>query len=155
MTCYGSRCGNAENLSKFISKNKTSILKNNNPVLLFPCGNLTDDFLSTNLSTDGIQVDEIVCYETQSRNSDELNRHLNSMLKGKEDFFDFVVFFSPSGVQSSKDYFLKSEENCEQTKFIALGQKTSVEMEKAGIEVAAICQQPNPSSLIEAIKNIL
>ena len=152
MTCHGSNCGNAENLSKFISENKNSILKKENPVLLFPCGNLTDDYLSTFLSTQEVNVDKVVCYETTSRNVEELNLHLKSMLKGDDDYFDFVVFFSPSGVQSAKDFFLKKDENFERTKFVALGQKTSIEMENVGIKVDQICRQPNASSLIEAIK---
>ena len=155
MTCHGAGCGNAENLSKFIFDNKNSILGSCNKIsLLFPCGDLTDDLISETLtaSDSQIQVEKIVCYETKPRDLEELSRHVNSILKG--DAFDFAVFFSPSGVRSAKDYFLRAEvSNSYQTKFIALGQKTSSEMEKHGLKVEAVCQQPNVSSLIEAIKS--
>jgi uroporphyrinogen-III synthase len=150
MICIGSGSGNAENLAKIIVEQKSS---NEELFLLFPCGNLTDIFLSTELAPKNVRIEQIVCYETKPRSRVELFSHLNSFLS-EDDSFDFVVFFSPSGVQSSKDYFFEQiSYDHSRTKFVALGLKTSAEMEKSGLRVSAVCERPNAVSLIEAIKN--
>ena len=97
---------------------------------------------------------QIVCYETKPRPEGELFHHLSSCLKN--DAFDFVVFVSPSGVQSAKNYFFQQNkvDQLSRTKFVALGQKTSGEMFRAGFQVSAVCQQPNAPSLLEAINNL-
>ena len=102
LTCHGSASGSAENLSKFIVENKKQIFGNflEAKRLLFPCGNLTDDQMSELLPSEGIYIDKVVCYKTDCRDSTELSRHLDSMTTAKS-HFDFVVFFSPSGVQGS------------------------------------------------------
>jgi len=150
MTCIGSSSGSAEKLSEIIIDSRCSKVE---LFLLFPCGNLTDDFLSTELARKNVRIEPIVCYETKPRSETELFHHLNSCLKNEP--FDFVVFFSPSGVQSAKNYFLGQKSfDQSRTKFVALGQKTSAEMIKVGLRVSVVCQQPNAQSLLEAIESV-
>ena len=75
--------------------------------LLFPCGNLKRDTLPSKLSDGGINVKPIMVYETKTHHL--LEKTLYEIIKQRSSFPEIVIYFSPSGVQSTLPILLKLE----------------------------------------------
>jgi len=90
-------------------------------------------------------VDHIVVYET------ETNRDLIKLLK-EEEIPDWLVFFSPSGANSSIP-ILKNihQEQLSSSKIVAIGPTTKKEIEDLGFKVFRTATKPTPEAVKKAL----
>ncbi|XP_041477201.1 uroporphyrinogen-III synthase-like [Lytechinus variegatus] len=141
----GEDSGNAENLCRIILE----AVKSGSKPLLYPCGTMRREVIPKTLRKEGIPFREDVVYQTIS--NPDLEKELSKYLQAKGSPF-CIVFFSPSGVQFSKDVLHKSKADLQNTKFLAIGRTTQTAMEEHGYMVAGVAEKPNPTALLQTIK---
>ena len=139
--CLGSESGNATELAKFIVAQTCKPQS-----LLFPTGSLTDDFLPEELSKAQIKVEKIIAYETRPHSRLTTNTERINSVVGQA----ILVFFSPSGVNFTKDHLEKA--SC---MTVALGPSTEKALIEAGFKVNEVCLQPNVNEVVKCIKNLI
>lgn len=140
----GKETGNATELSSFICsrcQDETS-LRN----FLFPAGNLRQDTLENSLKECSITLRPIEIYDTIE--NPELEKSIEAL---KNTILDFIVFFSPSGVQFSLPLLKKHKINLETVKFIAIGPTTKKTIEENGLKCSYLCSKPTPEDLIKIL----
>jgi len=128
--------GNAENLAEEII---TQMAGEDRP-LLFPAGNLKKETLPTMLRNSGIPFNCCTVYAT-SQHPDMISE-LKKCLQMKP---DYIVYFSPSGVNFSQPALGGTEG----VKHVSIGPTTKAALEKCGIQVFGCAQKPCPESLLE------
>lgn len=136
----GSEAGNAASLAVIIGENEKPGSK-----LLFPCGNLKRSELEDGLKRDNIELEAVVCYETKPR--EDFHKILANDNDGN--FFDFVVFFSPSGVKSAFKALLNT---CPGSKVIAIGPTTAESLKEKGCPDVLIARKPNALGIVQIMK---
>ncbi|KNC74424.1 uroporphyrinogen-III synthase, partial [Sphaeroforma arctica JP610] len=62
---------------------------------------------------------------------------------------DWLVFFSPSGVEFCLDFLPKAN-----AKFAAIGPTTAQKLRDCGVVVSAVAATPNPDGLIKAVLSV-
>jgi uroporphyrinogen-III synthase len=158
----GSHCGSAQMLAQFIIDNyKHQFI---NKQILFPCSSLRNDSLPIILRKAEINVNEIIVYETiPNRNLDsdivKLNCYITDCLeKSVLKFLKlYLVFFSPSGLNSVYPLLLKHILSNDQIKdklelkYIAFGALTASALQQSGLSVWFTSPKPNPKSLAQAL----
>lgn len=139
-----SDAGNAEKLAEYIIKESKSKEK----PILYPCGNLRRDTLSKKLKEAGFRLNEIEVYETVQ----------NKCIREKVQEFitqqgvpDYVVYFSPSGVQYTADIVSEGLLPLEQVKVVAIGPTTEKELRERNVLVFAVAPTPSPAGLLQAL----
>lgn len=139
-----SDAGNAEKLAEYIIKESKSKEK----PILYPCGNLRRDTLSKKLKEAGFRLNEIEVYETVQ----------NKCIREKVQEFitqqgvpDYVVYFSPSGVQYTADIVSEGLLPLEQVKVVAIGPTTEKELRERNVPVFAVAPTPSPAGLLQAL----
>lgn len=140
----GSEAGNAASLALIIGEHEKP-----NSKLLFPCGNLKRNELEDGLKRDKIDLEAVVCYETKPR---EDFHKLLSNSGGEANFFEFVVFFSPSGVKSAFPALL---ENSPGSKVIAIGPTTAESLKEKGCLDVLVAAKPNAQGIVQIMKENL
>lgn len=68
---------------------------------LFPCGNIKRDVLKTELQKEDIHLEEVTIYETIK--NPEIETEFAKITENFTRIPEGFVYFSPSGVQSTKD----------------------------------------------------
>lgn len=68
---------------------------------LFPCGNIKRDVLKTELLKQNINLEEITVYETKP--NPKIEEELGDVTDNWRKIPEIFVYFSPSGVQSTKE----------------------------------------------------
>ncbi|RIA98638.1 tetrapyrrole biosynthesis, uroporphyrinogen III synthase [Glomus cerebriforme] len=150
--------GNSELLANYILKyfNSSFLQEEGNSSkqleLLFLVGDKRRDELPNKLLESGFLLKELLIYETKPNStfSNELNKILNSHEKKK---IDWIVFFSPSGVDISLD-LLKNKllEDWNEIKIASIGKTTSNYLEKIKkINVNITSPKPEAESLSKSI----
>ena len=137
----GEDTGNAEELVKFILEH----IPNTSKPVLFPCGNLAKETIPTQLAKADLELKAIAVYKTSE----------NKMLKENMDdkvIPEFIVFFSPSGVEFTSSHLKRMEISSENTKFVAIGPSTRQALVNHGYKVYSMSDKPSPQSLLEALK---
>ncbi len=126
----GEESGSAEALAAVIANKKQ----------LFLCGNRRRDTLPDALGEAGIPFDELVVYETRTRMDVALP-------EGREG--DWLVFFSPSGVEA-----IESAPGADPSRYrkAAIGATTAAALEEHGWTAEAVADAPTPSALVRAIR---
>ncbi len=168
-------CSSAIELAKCIieyyhnqinNRNKSAIEKNQQQPLLFLCGNRRRDELPSELAKSNIPYEELVVYQT------EYNNERNQLLNSSPTASPWLVFFSPSGVESLEEIINNNHNNSENSnsnnhnndntinkswitraKIAAIGPTTASAIREI-LRVPspqAIASKPNPLSLVEAI----
>ena len=133
----GEHTGSAEELAAYILKRHTG------GILLFLCGDRRRDVLPSLLCEGGIRTEEIVAYRTRLRT-------LRAWPGDKKP--DWVVFFSPSGLEA----ILKSPEiSLESISIAAIGSVTAEAVRAHGFRVRATAHEPTPEALALALKGAL
>ncbi|KAJ9075771.1 uroporphyrinogen-III synthase [Entomophthora muscae] len=119
--------------------------------LLFLTGDKTRDELGSALSAASIPVEQLQVYSTYP------NPNLTAMLEVAQNNiinkFDWVVFFSPSGVDLALP-MLSSSPNWINTKVAAIGNTTKSHLESHSIHVHAVPLKPTAEQLFVAISTI-
>ena len=137
----GQESGNAEKLASFICANHCSPLP-----LLCLVGDKRKDTLSTVLLENRIQLSEVQVYETYTSPTIQLDF---LALSGR---FDWVVFFSPSGVKVLLPVVHKLGINI---KIAAIGPTTREYIEEISqTTVTAMAKDPSPEALLLALREI-
>jgi uroporphyrinogen-III synthase len=145
--------GNADILADYIvsyyAQNEQG-LKEQSSNLLFLVGDKRRDAIPNRLSKEGIGLDELLVYQTQP------NEQFGNLLKAaleKYKSFDWVVFFSPSGVDATIELLYKWKV-MPSAKLAAIGPTTADFLQKkAKIKVDVVAKKPDALSLAEGIKD--
>jgi uroporphyrinogen-III synthase len=162
----GSDCGRAEELADYIienskvGSNSTALAASSSPYFLFLCGDKRLGILPAKLKEAGLLVKEQPVYGTTL--STRFSNELEDILLIKERSIDWVVFFSPSGVDVALDVITaRQASGCHQltdVRFATIGPTTSnyihTQSNTVGlkIEVKAVASKPNPQALLDSIK---
>ena len=169
---FGEESGNASALAEVILSTLPSCV---NKELLFPCANIKKETLPNIMKEKGYGIYCLTAYCTQPE--PKLLESLQNLFIGKEiegsssplgtcsemtgktsvsqEQPAIVVFFSPSGVNFTHSALKNTVKTFESTKFVAIGQSTSQEMEKYGLTVSGVPEKPDPQSLLKVIDSIL
>jgi uroporphyrinogen-III synthase len=124
----GECTGSSEHLTDFILLNYKDSKR-----ILFLVGDKTKQDIPKKLSEVGMLVDKLQVYQT-------------SAIPLCIDEYDYVVVFSPSGVDAiSNIYSLKA-------KFVAIGKTTQERLNILGIN-SLVCSEPSPDGVFECINN--
>uniref|UniRef100_A0A6P7G754 Uroporphyrinogen-III synthase n=1 Tax=Diabrotica virgifera virgifera TaxID=50390 RepID=A0A6P7G754_DIAVI len=99
--CRGSDSGNAVNLLEYMKK----VVDDQHSLFLYPHGNLKSDSFSKVEEKQKIQVEGVLVYHTIDNPNveEEISDATNNFTETPE----FMVFFSPSGLESSIEYLRK------------------------------------------------
>ncbi|ERL94413.1 uroporphyrinogen-III synthase [Dendroctonus ponderosae] len=143
--CTGGSAGNAKNLANDILKNK---LKYSKP-FLFPHGNLKSDTLNLELEKEGLQLDGVEVYETTPNPNIETD--FANVTSQFHSIPEYIVFFSPSGFNSSIDLIGRVATDLNKLKFIALGPVTELAICDKNMLVYGTAKKPNPEELLKVI----
>ncbi|XP_067389448.1 uroporphyrinogen-III synthase [Emydura macquarii macquarii] len=145
----GEKCGNSEKLATYICARETP----NSSPLLFPCGSLKREVLSTILKEKGISLESLTVYQTAEHPS--LQESLKNYFT-QQGIPASITFFSPSGVRFCLQHIQKfSGDLINQIKFAAIGPTTAEAMEAEGILVSCTAKNPTPEDLAAGIKKAL
>ena len=106
--------------------------------LLFLAGNRRRPELYDRLTTADLRVKEVTVYETE----------VNSLDVSGLSKTDWLVFFSPSGVDS-----IAEVDDLAEFKIAAIGETTAFALEERGIAVHAVAEEPTPEGLLAAIRD--
>ncbi|KAF7279383.1 hypothetical protein GWI33_007325 [Rhynchophorus ferrugineus] len=147
LTCNGKDTGNALNLSLLIIQNKSLY----NKPFLFPCGNLKSDTLHSELSKEGLGVDDIEVYDVTS--NPNIEKEIAEATNNFASMPEFVVFFSPSGFSNTIDIIKKASDRTEKLKFIAIGPTTERAILEQNFTVHGVAKQPKPNDILKVILN--
>jgi uroporphyrinogen-III synthase len=105
--------------------------------IVFFCGNQRRDWLPSQLKKNGIDVEELIVYETIETPQTVSKK------------YDGILFFSPSAVKS---FFVKNHLE-EETKIFAIGKTTAEETKKFSNNTMVVSEIPDTEKLIgEVIK---
>lgn len=140
----GRETGNAQKLSELIIeifKDKTC------QGFLCPSGNLRLGILEKNLNEASITIDYVEVYETI-----EHPELAASIEKLKNEKINFIVFFSPSGVDFALPHLMQHGIDLEKLKIIAIGPSTKKCLVDHELKCFAECDKPNPESLLAALR---
>ncbi|XP_058452977.1 uroporphyrinogen-III synthase-like [Malaya genurostris] len=142
----GQHSGNASNLADVMKTdlyNKTITLP-----FLFPCGNLKQDVLQNKLSEYGYSIDCVEVYETIPHEDLELS--LINLFRDSA-APDFLLFFSPSGIDYCGAIFERHKLNHSGCKIVAIGPSTKKAIENKGYTVHRTAEKPSPEYVVSAL----
>ncbi|XP_014241578.1 uroporphyrinogen-III synthase [Cimex lectularius] len=141
----GQASGNGKDLSKFILEQDIT------KPLLLPVGNLSTDTIVTALRAGGLKVDQLVVYNTIT------NPKLEMLFRPIFDEFEvsFLLYFSPSGVDSTIPLFEKLKIDLNGLKIGAIGKTTEEALIRHSIQPAFVAEKPNPACYAKALQEIL
>lgn len=111
------------------------VINNNCEVLFFFCGDKRKDDLPHRLNEAGIAVNEIIVYYTRLQP------------QKMEDFYNAVLFFSPSAVDS----FFKLNNDNPDTAFFAIGNTTAKQISRYSQHKVIVAAEPNSASLLKSL----
>jgi len=150
--------GNSESLADYIikyfnpSQEKGSY--NRQLELLFLVGDKRRDELPNKLSKSGISLKELLIYETKPNSlfSNELSKMLEFLVERKKKI-DWIIFFSPSGVDVSLELLkINLLKDWDKIKIASIGKTTSKYLEDSkNINVSITSPKPEAESLAKSI----
>lgn len=127
----GEESGGAEALISVIEKKKKP--------LLFLCSNRRRDAIPEGLGSASIPFEELQVYETRPREDIHIPAESGS---------DWLVFFSPSGVEAVRR---SSQIETDSFHKAAIGPTTASALEREGWTAEAVAEEPTPDALVSAI----
>ncbi|KAK2167779.1 hypothetical protein LSH36_24g08000 [Paralvinella palmiformis] len=144
----GSDTGNAESLGPLIVKES----KFNQSPLLFPCGNLRREAIPQHLEENNIPFHTIITYETIKHPS--ILKNISETCSDVPP--DYMVFYSPSGVNFTLPVLKEISIDVHKIKCVAIGPTTSQSLENSlHGPPAAVARKPTPNEVKSAIMSIL
>ncbi|XP_052771369.1 uroporphyrinogen-III synthase-like [Mya arenaria] len=141
----GDKSGNAEKLSDLIIN---KIQERDKP-FLYPCGSLKRDTLPTKLRNAGFTLSEVTVYETVKSRC--IRESVEQLVHTQKVALDYIVYFSPSGVQYTLDLLQDDTLPLKHSKIIAIGPSTQSELTKLEIQVHGTALNPNPAGVLAAM----
>ena len=144
--------GNANALADFIASRHANGTSSNGDErmrpLLYLIGDKTKDTLSTLLHQASIPLKELQVYETYP--SPTAQRDIERVFSS-DDRFDWVVFFSPSGVKLCSSHFMNGHKPF---KIAAIGPTTRDYLQSCSrsVPISAMAESPKPEALVQALQ---
>jgi len=111
--------------------------------LLFLCGNRRRDTLPERLRRAGVPFEELVVYETRTRDGLTLPPAHPSVGT------TWLVFYSPSGLEAVER---AGGVDLADYRIATIGPTTGGALDEVGVEVEAVAREPSPAALVSAIK---
>ncbi|XP_052828583.1 uroporphyrinogen-III synthase isoform X3 [Octopus bimaculoides] len=145
----GENSGHGKKLAEFILKEIEK--KSDCKPILFPCSKIRNDDLPTHLKQNGIPVEEITVYETLP--NPHLHICIDGVCKALKGQPEYLVFFSPSGVDSALP-FITPVWDMSQSKVLALGPSTEKQLKAKSIKISGVSKGPTPVDLVKLIKEL-
>ncbi|RKO84618.1 tetrapyrrole biosynthesis, uroporphyrinogen III synthase, partial [Blyttiomyces helicus] len=142
-TPIGESTGTADALASLIIASYPST----SPPLLFLAGDKRRDVLPTRLAEARVPFQELQSYET--RPSSRFRADLEAEVGGRAGV-DWVVFFSPSGVDVAVNA-LRELEGWGKTRVACIGPTSERRATEVGLRVEAVAAKPGPQELLDAI----
>lgn len=142
----GKDTGNSEALCSIIVNSFPSSCK----PFLYPCSNIRKDSVPDILKASGIQVAEIISYKTTCHPCIQESWEYLIRSEGNP---EYLVFFSPSGVEFVIPVLLSMLTDLSVFKFIAIGPSTEKALQTCGQQPWKVAAKPNPKSLCEALSS--
>lgn len=139
----GSEAGNAKQLGEVIIRNFQPTFK----PLLYICGNLKRDDLPNILESQNFKFKLITSYKTVKHK----NLEKTISLQLHEAIPDYIVFFSPSGVDFAFPIFSELQLDINTVRIIALGPSTNAALLSNKIDVYGVCREPTPKGLLDIL----
>lgn len=127
----GEQSGSAVLLAEYIAKREFE------KPLLFLCGDRRLEDLPDMLEQAGVAVDELCVYSTLPRSDIDVSHRPDP---------DWIVFFSPSGLDSSIDP--------SGARLAAIGSTTAAALQDAGYKVDAVAHEPSPAGVVTALLSV-
>ncbi|XP_062552534.1 uroporphyrinogen-III synthase-like [Armigeres subalbatus] len=147
LTTKGQHSGNASNLADFI---KTDLYdKTVTMPFLFPCGNLKQDVLQNKLSEYGYSLDCVEVYETVPHR--DLERNLVDLFREGVVRPEYLLFFSPSGINYCASVFERHKLDIDGCRIVAIGPSTKKAIENKGFAVHRTAEKPSPEYVVSAL----
>lgn len=143
--CYGSHCGNSENLAKFIFND----FKLKKKSLLYPCSEISRDTIENYLLKNGYQIEKIISYKTMP--CETLHNDIERIFKLIP---EIIVFFSPSIVNNLLLALGERAKILNEIKIIAIGSITEQSLINSGFTVNGVSEKPEPESLLKIVESI-
>lgn len=129
---------------KQTAKDLADILKKHpNEKLLYPCSDVAAETTETVLKANGIDFTQVVLFKTVVSDLSDL----------ADVFYDIIVFFSPSSVQSLFINFPNFKQN--KTRLAAFGVSTQKAIEDAGLVLDIPAPTPQAPSMTMAIEQYI
>ncbi|VDM16231.1 unnamed protein product [Hydatigera taeniaeformis] len=148
----GSHTGNARDLANLIIDDYAEEVSTK-PILLLT-GARHSSVLPDRLRKAGLLVEEVVIYS--SNPNPNFETRLLSVLKKSENHPQYLVFFSPSGVELAYPILSKFlSQNGYAVQIIAIGPTTGAKVEVLNLPLMAVCQSATPESLLECLLQAL
>ncbi|CAG5133370.1 unnamed protein product [Candidula unifasciata] len=141
----GENSGNAKALAEFILH---EVGPDKTKPLLYPCSNIHRDTLPGILTSHGLNLTEVVSYETcPNENMEEALREALTL----QGLPDYAVFFSPSSFQYTQKAVAKDLLHLDNVKIIALGPATYKSVCDCGFTPFGMAEKPEPQSLLQLL----
>ncbi|KAF6214472.1 hypothetical protein GE061_009215 [Apolygus lucorum] len=115
--------------------------------LLLPCGNLATNTIADTLREGGLEVDQLVVYQTVS--NPELEEKIRNVIE-KFPTLDYLLYFSPSGVKATIPLLREMGVDLSSVKFGAIGRTTEAALAEHG-GAAFVAEKPTPQHFADAL----
>jgi len=119
------------------------IKKHKGETFLFPCSDIHNDRVTTKLEELGVKFSKAILYRTVAADLSDLENV----------YYDMLVFFSPSGIESLFKNFPDFKQN--QTRIAAFGPTTKKAVEDNDLRMDLFAPQPKTPSMSMAIEQYI
>ncbi|CAI5726581.1 unnamed protein product [Peronospora destructor] len=144
VVCKGDDAGSADMLSEYLHKDGNLPVDCKDKPMMFLCGDKRRDVLPDSFQSRGLPLEELVVYQTCPVQNVEFPLKVP----------DWIVFFSPSGLNAVKDLHLPWES----IRKAAIGKTSAAALHEHAVttgqtfwEADVIAPKPKPESLADAI----
>lgn len=122
----------------------------NNDRLLYVCGEMRLDTISSYFTSVGIQFDELIVYRTEI--VDIRNELRNTLGTLEHSRLIWILLFSPSGVKSLTECKPILESYEPRLRFAAIGRTTQTSAIHHGFKVHCVANSPDPKGFLESME---
>jgi uroporphyrinogen-III synthase len=119
------------------------IKKHKNETFLFPCSDIHNDRVTAKLENLNVKFNKAILYRTVVADLSDL----------KDVYYDMLVFFSPSGIESLMKNFPDFDQK--ETKIAAFGPTTEKAVMENGLRMDVYAPQPKAPSMSMAIEQFI
>ncbi len=126
--------------NKLITDLIPAMKKHKNEKFLLPCANMLRDKIPETLEENKIQFTKAILYNTVVSDLSDLENV----------YYDMLVFFNPSGIESLLKNFPDFKQN--QTKIAAFGSTTANAVLENNLRLDVLAPQPEAPSMVQAIE---
>ncbi|XP_074600084.1 uroporphyrinogen-III synthase-like [Brevipalpus obovatus] len=145
----GEQAGNANALGELIVSEYGEKIREDCLPLLLPSSTIARDDIKNILDKENIPLEIISSYQTYP--DPEVEKNLKKLRESYQKHHFYLIFFSPSGLNTVSSVCGEQFLTREDVRLIALGKTTSEAIRKLGLNIFCIAKNPTADSLCEAI----